>query len=307
MASPRSIVRLVLVTALALACLTPVLPAAAHSSGAFAVQCGFSHKSMDDPIVYPGQPGMGHLHAFYGNTSTDAYSTRHSLLAARTTCTDKKDKAAVWAPTAFIKKGGTWRALKPYRERTYYFRAIRKEVAPVTSIPANLKIIAGNKDANSPAGNPPLRWYCGEGTPERPFPYDCRPYNDPGEDGVRAILDLPFCWDGVHVDSPDHRSHLIYSDPTDTTPQLNPAVCPASHPRYIPAISIRVHLPIQDPCAGVKPCGPWNGGKHVRLKLSSGPYWTMHVDFWNTWVQSRLETLTDKCIRENRDCHIIGI
>jgi hypothetical protein len=33
----------------------------------------------------------------------------------------------------------------------------------------------------------------------------------------------------------------------------------------------------------------------------------MHVDFWNTWVQSRLETLTDTCIRANRDCHIIGI
>jgi hypothetical protein len=39
----------------------------------------------------------------------------------------------------------------------------------------------------------------------------------------------------------------------------------------------------------------------------SGPYYTMHADFWNTWVQSRLETLTDNCIRASKDCHIIGV
>jgi len=262
---------------------------------------------MDDPIVYPGDPGASHRHAFYGNKSTDATSTRRSLLHAGTTCTDSKDKAATWAPTVLIKKHGSWHPLRSYRERTYYFRAIRKQVAPVTSIPANLRIIAGDPDAATRGGNPQLRWYCGEGSPERQFPYDCRPYTGAGEDGVRALIDLPFCWDGVHVDSPDHRSHLIYSDPADTTPHANPARCPASHPKYIPAISIRIHLPIQDPCAGARPCGPNDGGKNVRLKLSSGPYWTMHVDFWNTWVQSRLERLTDKCVRASRDCHIIGI
>ena len=92
--------------------------ASAHAPGGFGVQCGFTHMSMDDPIVYPSQPGMGHMHAFYGNKSTDAYSTRKNLLAAGTTCTDKKDKAAIWAPTAFIRKNGTWRPLEPYRERT---------------------------------------------------------------------------------------------------------------------------------------------------------------------------------------------
>jgi hypothetical protein len=281
--------------------------ASAHAPGGFGVQCGFTHMSMDDPIVYPGQPGMGHMHAFYGNKSTDAYSTRKSLLAAGTTCTDKKDKAAIWSPTAFIKKNGTWRPLEPYRERTYYFRAVRQTLAPVTSLPANIKLIGGNPQATSPADNPDLRWYCGEGSPERPFPYDCRPYTAKGEDGIRAILDLPFCWDGTSLDSPDHFSHVIYTDPTDTTPHVEPGPCPSSHPKYLPAISIRIHFRLQDPCAGATPCGPWDGGDKVRIKLSSGPYYTMHADFWNTWVQSRLETLTDNCIRASKDCHIIGV
>jgi hypothetical protein len=281
--------------------------ASAHAPGAFGVQCGFTHKSMDDPIVYPDQPGMAHMHAFYGNKSTDAYSTRASLMRAGTTCTDQKDKAAMWAPTAFIKKDGSWRALKPYRERTYYFRAIRKDIAPVTSLPKNIKIIGGNQHATSRKDNPALRWYCGEGSPERPFPYDCRPYTHEGEDGIRAIVDLPFCWDGTHLDSADHMSHVIYSDPTDTTPHVEPKQCPASHPKYLPAVSIRIHFRIMDPCAGKRPCGPNDGGENVRIKLSSGPYWTMHADFWNTWVQSRLERLTDTCIRASKDCHIIGI
>jgi len=43
--------------------------------GAFRTECRYSHVSFDDPIVYPGQPGAAHLHAFYGNTAMDAYTT----------------------------------------------------------------------------------------------------------------------------------------------------------------------------------------------------------------------------------------
>ena len=45
--------------------------------------CDYSHSLKDDPIVYPGQPGVSHLHDFYGNTTTNAYSTIASLLAKR--------------------------------------------------------------------------------------------------------------------------------------------------------------------------------------------------------------------------------
>ena len=199
---------------------------------------------------------MGHMHAFYGNMSTDAYSTRASLLAAGTTCTDKKDKAAIWAPTAFIKKGGILASAEPYRERTYYFRAIRQRVAPVTSLPANLKLIGGNPHATSRADNPALRWYCGEGCAGAPVPVRLPAVYREGEDGIRAIIDLPFCWDGTNLDSADHFSHVIYSDPNDTTPHVEPKQCPASHPKYLPAVSIRIHFRIQDPCAGATPCGP---------------------------------------------------
>jgi hypothetical protein len=161
--------------------------------------------------------------------------------------------------------------------------------------------------ATSPSENPDVGWYCGEGSPERPYPYDCTSYTSTREDGVRAIVDFPFCWDGVNTDSADHRSHVIYPNPKDTTPHERPASCPTDHPNNIPSISVRVHFALKDPCAGATPCGPDSGGKKVRLRLASGPYWTMHADFWNTWVQRRLDALVTKCLVHQKECGILGV
>src|SRR4029453_17857225 len=65
----------------------------------FYSNCPFSHASMDDPIVYPGQPGRSHAHTFFGNRSTNAFSTRESLLATTTTCKPRADGGAYGIPT----------------------------------------------------------------------------------------------------------------------------------------------------------------------------------------------------------------
>jgi hypothetical protein len=70
---------------------------------------------MDDPIVYPGQPGRSHAHAFFGNRSTDASSTRGSLLQAVTTCKPRADKAAYWVPTLFQNR----REVRPSKAQLY--------------------------------------------------------------------------------------------------------------------------------------------------------------------------------------------
>src|SRR6185312_9532277 len=43
------------------------------------VLCSADHYAPNDPIVFPGQPGMSHMHTFYGNKSTDAFTTLASL------------------------------------------------------------------------------------------------------------------------------------------------------------------------------------------------------------------------------------
>ena len=70
--------------------------------GGFIVACGFSHRNQDDPIVFPRQPGRSHDHTFFGNRSTNAFSTAASLRKhRRTSCpySGGADSAAYWAPT----------------------------------------------------------------------------------------------------------------------------------------------------------------------------------------------------------------
>ena len=89
-------------------------PAEAIRQGAFSVGCRFSHASRDDPIVYPGEPGASHRHGFYGNRSTDADSTRGSLLGSSSTCAHEADLAATWFPAGIFRG----RAIVAPNERT---------------------------------------------------------------------------------------------------------------------------------------------------------------------------------------------
>jgi hypothetical protein len=80
---------------------------ASHRSGGggyFAVVCGFSHRNMDDPIVFPRQAGRSHDHTYFGARSTNAFSSPASLREdGRTTCRLRADTAAYWAPTLLVR------------------------------------------------------------------------------------------------------------------------------------------------------------------------------------------------------------
>ena len=70
-----------------------------YDGAMFAASCPFSHSASDDPIVFPGRPGLSHRHDFFGSTVTDADSTARRLRAAgTTTCDLAGDTAAYWAP-----------------------------------------------------------------------------------------------------------------------------------------------------------------------------------------------------------------
>jgi hypothetical protein len=267
------------------------LPGTAHAAtrGAFVVDCRYSHTLQVDPIVAPGVSPFGHLHDFFGNRSTDASSTQDSMADASSTCEDWDDTAAYWSPTGYL--NGV--QLTPVRQRIYYFGETGRSVQ---TIPAGLKMIAGNHDATSAAENPVVSWNCGGSTPSAGHPYDCTPYRGTGNqtiDGVVGYVDFPQCWDGVHLDSPDHVSHMAYETASG---------CPAGDPVYLPRLRLRVHFGIWDPCAGARPCGPADPDTNVALSLSSGPYYTLHADFWNTWRQPALDALVAECLNGHVAC-----
>ena len=188
------------------------------AGGNFVVDCAFVHRAPDDPIVAPGVPGGSHDHTFFGNRTTDAFSTAQSLLAGRTACGRRADRSAYWVPTLFAYGA----MVLPLGAAIYYRRGT---YATPEAIPNGLRIVAGD-----PGGH--VFWNCEpNGAPETSVP-DC-PAD--GESSLRLHVDFPECWDGRRLDSADHRAHMAYA--VD-------GVCSATHPVSVPSLRLVVRYPI---------------------------------------------------------------
>ena len=269
----RRLPALLIVVAVA-ASILPLSAPPAHASARFHIECDFHHLGRSDPIVHPGHPGMGHLHAFFGNTSTNAHSTLLSLRGAGTNCNHKGDKAAYWMP-ALIRNGKVIRAVAGH----FYYRGKHHRLSAIRAYPPGLKIIAGNHAARRPQSTRVVAWSCqGSSGTGRATIRDC------GSNGrIKAIIKFPSCWDGRRKDSPNHKSHMRYA----TKLGGGRRGCPRTYPVPVPELTMEIVFPIR------------NGS---GVKLSSGPFYTLHGDFFNAWNQTALNKLIQSCIRANREC-----
>jgi hypothetical protein len=250
----------------ALAIAVSQAPIAQASKGQFHTKCGLTNVAPDDPIVYPNQPGATHLHDFFGNTTTNAYSTLTSLLRGGTRCDVSGDTSAYWAP-ALIAPNGT--VVTPDRMTAYYFSGDSGQT--VSAFPSGLKMVAGAAAGGSP--NVKVEGYnCGEGVPSSTTPLNC------GSNQLKAVVIFPSCWDGRHLDSSDHRSHMAYPSGRG---------CPRGYPVTVPKLIVHVRYPIT------------NG---VGYRLSSDPGFhmsngtSMHADFFNSWNETTLTQLVQACL-----------
>ena len=229
--------------------------------GQFVVECGWSHSSFDDPIVHPGHAGASHRHDFFGNTTTSASSTYEQLLDAPTTCQQRLDTAAYWAPS-LLDAGGT--PIVPGRATAYYRAGPRVDPMTVAAYPPDLRMLGAD-----------AAWTCRPGVPGSAAPPSC---GDAA--GLHLTIVFPDCWDGVHVDSADHRAHVAGS---------HDGQCPVSHPVPIPLLELVIDY----------------GDVDTReLALSSGPVASAHADFWNAWDQDKLETEVELCLRRQQVCAV---
>lgn len=256
------------------ATLVPLLATTASGSARFHVECPFVRHRRADPIVHPGHPGTGHLHAFFGNRSTDAHSTYRSLRRAGTTCGLRADKSAYWIP-AMYERGHLRRA----SDVDFYYRGETEPLGAIRAFPKGLKIIAGNMHATRPQSTDVVAWSCHGGGSEtfRNHPYDC------GSGRVKVLVRFPECWDGRRTDSRNHRAHMHYR--IDGAGGKN--ICPRSHPVPVPKLVASVTFPIHD---------------GTGIDLATGAYRTMHADFINAWDQRVLRRLVRRCIHAGIEC-----
>ncbi len=268
---------------------TTELPGPSDGTGAFRTVCDFSHMGFDDPIVFPGQPGRSHLHAFFGNTSTDANSTPASIAnTGNSTCRGGTvNRTGYWAPAMIDTKDGT--PIKPHSLIVYYKTGYTLSPAKIQPLPAGLRMIAGDPTNAAPVSGSPARFTCidaktGNGPTTPNIPTSCAVGNV-----VWMTVIFPQCWDGVNLDSPDHRSHMAYSVGNS---------CPASHPVAMPEITTNVLYTVTE------------ANSTQRWRLSSDSYdsklpagYSSHADWFNGWRPEIMSAFVKNCDQAAKDCH----
>jgi hypothetical protein len=262
---------------------TGVTPSQANPPHAFfhefQANCAVSRSTLpDDPIVFFGQPGASHSHTFMGNTTTFASSTLASLQAGGTSCIAPGDKSGYWMPTML---NGTQEVL-PVGPQVIYYKTNLIDYTSVRPFPLGIRFVVGNpgNGAAEFMSQSYEGWECGESYNNADIPISCP--NTP-DTQLNIRFQAPSCWDGVHLDSPDHRSHMAY--PVNGR-------CTAGHPVALPMIEFKMAFPVRGALSGVT--------------LASGRGFTFHYDFFNAWDPATQAALVNHCIVGGLQCDARG-
>jgi hypothetical protein len=165
-----------------------------------------------------------------------------------TSCTYSEDFSNYWTASLYFKspENGTFQRVPQFANvglqqdggMTVYYMPYSAKNNKMTAFKPGFRMLAGDPAATKPS-KASLCHRClknGEGfapcdakdTAELPNKY-C-----PG--GIRATIIFPSCWNGKDLDSPDHKSHVAYSNGGG----LGTPNCPSTHPVAIPQVMYEV-------------------------------------------------------------------
>ncbi|MGI5290530.1 DUF1996 domain-containing protein [Nonomuraea polychroma] len=247
----------------------------------FNATCTHSHSKPDDAIVAPGLPGASHMHSFFGNVSADAHTTTQSLLAnTSTTCRPTPDDlSAYWVPTLYHND----RVIEP-KDVIVYYGSRLADATKTVPFPQGFRMIAGDAKSQVPTPSGSVnQFYCaGPGgeigrSADGNWPVCASTAN------LMYQLVFPDCWDGRHLDSPDHKSHVAYA---------HTGACGGSHPVAIPSVSFVIAYPTSGSASG--------------MRLASGMASSMHGDAFFAWDNTALGQRVKSCIVQNAKCNTAG-
>lgn len=285
------------------------LPASAAPDvvGAFRFVCSAGQVLNDDPIVYPGQPGKSHAHQFYGNTSANANSTYSSLRSnGQSTCMSPLNRSAYWMPAMLDGKGNV---VRPDHVTIYYKRrpasdpkcsltsGDTKAEGNCVPLPNGLRFVFGY---DMVTGSPPTGqtyFNCAGPTavaghyPDLPTALA----NCPAGQGNRvgAVIKAPDCWDGKNLDSPNHRSHVAYSD----YGTWGYRKCPSTHTYVIPGFTLQAWWGV----GAEDDTKLWSlSSDSMRPDLPKGS--TFHADWFGAWDNVIMGMWMDNCINKLLNC-----
>ncbi len=267
------------------------LPSAGGSEGNFRTVCNLVKMAAFDPIVFPGQPLAGHLHMFFGNVGINPNSTTQSLATSgNSACFGGiMNRTGYWVPAVFDASSGEVQV--PVAANFYYKNGIM-DPAVIQPIPAGLRMIAGDKNATSAQTN--VGWNC-QLVWNQQAAVDGMIPNCAVGDAVVLDIRFPECWDGVNLDSPDHKSHMAYAIYVNGAGY--PSKCPTTHPVPIPRITEIFRFPVT---ATSRPLN-WRMTSDVYSSSIRGGL-SAHADWMDGWSRDGMTTLVRSCVNARRDC-----
>jgi len=167
-----------------------------------------------------------------------------------------------------------------------YYKTGYLGVSPgsVRNFPVGLRMIAGS--ASSTGAQPGVVSYSCDvgGASSAAFP-SC-----PAGSLFIMSVEFPQCWDGVNLDSPNHKSHMAYGA---GWPDKG---CPASHP--VPLAQVTQNFRYRVPAGGMS---TW--------RLASDMYsgragYSGHADWMNGWEAPTFQRVVANCYRGGFDCQM---
>ena len=243
----------------------------------FQANCTITHHQPDDPIVFPNQPGASHEHTFMGNTTTNAAAPE--LAAGRgtgTTCLAPDDLSGVLVPHAVY--NGDQPILPNLRRSSTTSPA--STTTPRSAVPAGPAVRRRQHDGHP--GRVPARARAPSRAGSAATASRTGTSRRTACDGTQLNIryQAPSCWDGVHLDSADHKSHMAYPDRVTLT-------CPADHPVRCRCWSSRSRSRSAATC----PRCTWPAARY-----------SWHYDFFNAWDPPTLAALVKHCINGGLQC-----
>lgn len=283
--------------------------------GAFRFVCGGDGKlAKDDPVVFFEKAGASHLHQVWGNELFDSRTTPAALAqSAETNCNATPyslNRSSYWMPALVHESGDV---IKPDLVVVYYKRKMAsssycnpsspKFIGTCVGIPNQIRFIFGWDATRPTATVKGASWYCTTGDGKHYANLD-----DLFNSGCTVGADIyantmaPNCWDGKHLDSPDHRSHMAYME---ADPATGAGRCPSTHPYLIPQEENKAQFHVTSDMVGTRS----DGSKYSRVRLTSDgmlpgakPGATLHADYMEAWITAGKNLWMDHCINRGLDC-----
>ncbi|EJD50411.1 hypothetical protein AURDEDRAFT_58391 [Auricularia subglabra TFB-10046 SS5] len=268
--------------------LTAALATAARAFGdEFVVNCDPLTIQRSVPIISKGVPS-GHVHAVIGGNAfqRDMNAPDAALASNATTCDKKLDHSNYWVPMlCHQNEDGRFEMVKWRGTAVYYLNRACNYSATERDCDRNKVALAFPMGFRMIAGDSNRRYHNDSDASHNAVSYMCMNDNESHEvhgfpvsgcKTTRAQVFFPSCWDGVNLDSPDHKSHVAY--PTEYYNHFNGGVCPKSHPVALLSIFFEYFF-------DTSMYGPNDPFAESRLVFANGDATGhgFHGDFINGW------------------------